>query len=108
MTITAFDPRTEIQQKKIDRDLVEHSKRFHALMAKPAYSAPTLFQLLLFRFSRTMIHTKANPASIDYQYFASHGWLEADYYYPTNLGVLKRAAGNLLDRMVPTIQKLIA
>ncbi len=51
MTITAFDPRTEKQQKKIDRNLAEHSQRFYSMLAKPAFPVPSLFMLAGFRMS---------------------------------------------------------
>ncbi len=108
MTITAFDPRTEQQQKKIDQDLARHSRRFHKMLVKPAFSTPSLSQIAFFRFGRTLVHTQASPESVDYHYFADNGWFESDYYYPTNLGMLKKAAGSFLDHMVPVIQKMIA
>lgn len=107
MTITAFDPRTEKQQQKIDRDLAEHSKRFYSLLAKPAYPVPSLYMLMGFRMSRSTIKQMADPRSIDYKYYADKGWLESNYYYPTHLGSLKRALGNLFDIMAPTIRKMI-
>ena len=107
MTITGFDPKTEKQQQKIDQDLARHSQRFYNLLVKPAYPAPSWLQLLGFRMSRTMI-MRTGPEWIDHQYFADKGWFESDYYYPTRLGALKKAAGSLADRMVPTVQKLFA
>jgi multimeric flavodoxin WrbA len=107
MTITAFDPRTEQQQKKIDQDLAQHSRRFYALLIKPADCAPTLFQLMFFRAGRTMVK-KAPSESIDYKYFADNGWFESDYYYPTNLGLFKRFVGAFYDRAVPILQKMFA
>jgi multimeric flavodoxin WrbA len=103
MTITAFDPRTEKQQQKIDKDLAKHSQRFYTLLAKPAISEPKLLQILFFRFGRTTVKQKANPDSLDYRYFADKGWFESDYYYPTHLGALKRLAGKLIDAIVATI-----
>jgi multimeric flavodoxin WrbA len=99
MTITAFDPRTEKQQQQIDRALAKQSKRFYARLAKPAYPVPSLFRLMLFRIGRTMVNRKADPASLDYRYFADKGWFESDYYYPTRLGALKRIAGHFMDAM---------
>jgi len=107
MTITGFDPKTEKQLLRIDQDLARHSQRFYNLLAKPAYPAPTWLQLLGFRMSRTMI-MQGHPEAIDHQYFADKGWFKADYYYPTRLGVLKRALGSLADRMAPAVQKLFA
>lgn len=108
MTITAFDPRTEKQQHKINRDLAQHSRRFYNLLARPAVSAPSLSQLIFFRFGRTMIYTQADPASLDYQYFAGQGWFKSDYFYPTHLGAMKKVAGALFDHLVPAVQKLLA
>jgi len=108
MIVTGFDPRTEKEQQKIDRNLAEQSKRFYALLAKSAYPVPTLFQLMVFRMGRTTVNRKADPKSIDYRYYAEKGWFESDYFYPTRLGVLKKAVGNLFDSMTPTIQKMMA
>ncbi len=105
MTITAFDPRTEKQQQKIDRGLAEQSKRFYTLLTRPAYPVPTLFQLMLFRMGRTMVK-QVDPGNIDYKYYADKGWFESDYYYPTDLSALKKAAGNLLDSVAPTLQRM--
>jgi hypothetical protein len=33
----------------------------------------------------------------DHAYYREHGWLESDYFYPTRLGPLKRAAGAAFD-----------
>lgn len=107
ITLTGFDPKTAEQQQKIDRDLAKHSQKFYNLLTKPAYPTPSWLQLLGFRMSRTMI-MQAGPERVDHQYFADKGWFESDYYYPTRLGVFKRAAGNLADRMAPMVQKLFA
>lgn len=108
MTITGYDPRTEKQQKKINRDLAEHSKRFYHLLAKPAYPVPSLFMLAGFRMSRSTVKKLAGPESIDYQYYADKGWLESDYYYPTHLGPLKSAFGALFDQLAPVIRSVMA
>ncbi len=99
IAITAFNPRTEKQQQQIDRALARHSQRFYTKLAGPTYPAPSLFKLMLFRIGRTLVHWKADPATLDYRYFADKGWFESDYYYPTHVGVLKRVAGRFLDAM---------
>lgn len=106
MTITGFDPKTEKQQQKVDRDLEKHSRQFHSLLTKPAYPVPAVLDLLAFRMCRTMIR-QLGPEKVDYQYYADKGWFEADYFYPTKLGALKRAVGSLADRMAPAVQKLV-
>jgi len=108
MTITAWDPRTEQQQQKIDRAIAAQSRRFYALLAKPAYAMPTLLQLMIFRFGRTSIKQLSDPNSLDYQYFAGKGWLESDYYYPTRLNALMRTAGKFFDAMSPMIRTMLS
>lgn len=107
VTVTGFDPKTEKEQKKIDKDLARLSKQFHTLLIRPT-PEPAFFQLMLFRMSRSTVNQLADPGSIDYQYFADRGWFASDYYYPTQLGALKRAFGKFLDNVAPTIRKMIA
>ncbi len=106
--VTALDPRTEKDQQKIDQALEELSKRFYARLAKPSYPEPTWLMHIAFRMSRTTIKQRLDDRSRDYRYYAEKGWLESDYFYPTHLGLLKKTAGKLFDRMAPTIRKLFA
>jgi hypothetical protein len=50
-----------------------------------------------FRMPRTSMRLELNDSSYDYRYFRDKGWFESDYFYPTRLGPLKRAAGRLFD-----------
>lgn len=106
--LTALDPRTEKDQQKIDRALARQAKRFYAGLAKPAYPVPTLFKLMCFRIGRTTMSQLLNDGSRDYRYYAEKGWFESDYFYPTRLGVLKRAAGNLFDSMAPILRAMLS
>jgi len=106
-TVTGFDPRTEKEQQKIDKDLFAQSKRFYAALSMPAHAAPSLFQLMLFRIGRTTMKQQADPNSLDYQYFTERGWLKSDYYYPTQLGPFKKLAGNLLDSMAAAMRSMM-
>jgi multimeric flavodoxin WrbA len=106
--VTGFVPRTEEGQKKIDRDLAALSKRFHAKLVKPAYPVPSWFMLIGFRMGRTSIVQELDDRSRDYRYYAEKGWLTSDFFYPIRLGLLKKTAGVLFDRITPTIRKMIA
>ena len=77
--------------------MAEHSRRFYARLTKPAYPVPTLFNLWGFRMGRTVIRLMLDDSSRDYTYYRDKGWFESDYFYPTRLGVLKKAAGSLFD-----------
>jgi multimeric flavodoxin WrbA len=106
--VTGFDPMTDKQRQKADKALRDLSKRYYALLAKPANSEPSLFQVLSFRIGRSMIKLEADPNSVDYKYYVDRGWLSSAYYYPTRLNLFKKAAGNMLDSMAVTLRSLTA
>ena len=97
--VNGLDPRTEKDQQKMDRARARQAKQFYAGLAKPTYPAPSLLMLAVFRTFRSMIHQASDDGTRDYRYYADMGWFESDYYYPTRLGMLKRAAGKFLDSM---------
>jgi multimeric flavodoxin WrbA len=95
--IISLEPMTDKQQKKNDRVLAQHSRQFHERLLKPIPSTPTLFKLMIFRMSRTSMKLMLDDSYRDYTYYRNEGWFESDYFYPTRLGLLKKAAGNLFD-----------
>lgn len=96
---TALEPMTEKEKTKIDRALAAHARRFYARLEKPAYPAPTLIQLMIFRWGRAKVRQELDGCSCDYTYYADKGWFESDFFYPTRLGLLKKGAGKLFDTM---------
>jgi len=97
--VNAVDPRTEKEQEKIDQALARQAAQFYAGMVEPAYPAPSLLMLAIFRTFRSMIRQESDDSTPDYRYYAEKGWFESDYYYPTRLGVLKKGAGMLFDSL---------
>ncbi len=97
--VTACDPMTEREKQKIDKALAALSKRFHETLMKPAYPAPTLLRLWGFRMARTRIKLMLDDSNRDYRYYKEKGWFQSEYYYPTDLGAVKKAAGSLFDSM---------
>lgn len=97
--VTALEPMTEKEQRKIDRALARLSKRFHERLAKPADPVPTFLNLMAFRMARTSMKLLQDDSYRDYTYFTDKGWFESDYFYPTHLGPLKKAAGSLFDSL---------
>jgi multimeric flavodoxin WrbA len=107
-SVTTLIPITEKAQRKIDRALAGLSKRFYARLTKPEYPVPSMLWLMAFRMGRTSMFQMLDESSRDFRYYAEKGWFESDYYYPTRLGVLKKAAGKLFDGLAPMIRDLIA
>jgi len=95
--VTALQPMTEKEKQKIDKVLARQSRRFYERLVKPAYPVPTLFRLMAFRMARTSIRLELDENTRDYVYYKDKGWFESEYFYPTRLGALKKAAGRLFD-----------
>jgi multimeric flavodoxin WrbA len=95
--LTTLEPMSSEAQRKFDRALAGLAKRFHEKLARPAFPAPGLIKLMLFRMSRTSIRLMLDDRNRDWRYYSDKGWFGSDYYYPTRLGALKKAAGYLID-----------
>jgi multimeric flavodoxin WrbA len=106
--VTASDPRTEKAQRKIERAFARQAQEFYAGLVKPAYPAPSWPMLTVFRIARSSIRQADDEGHRDYRYYTEQGWFESDYYYPTRLGLLKKAAGKLIDSMAPTLRNMLA
>ena len=97
--ITTLEPMTEKGQKKIDDMIDKQSKRFYSELVKKEYPAPSLFKLIIFRWSRTSMKFMLNEDYRDYTYYKEKGWFESDYYYPVKLNPLKKLTGKFFDMM---------
>lgn len=94
--VWTLEPMPESRQKKLERDMEKLAERFHKQLVRTVPPVPSLFRLMLFRFSRSGI--KQAPVELfDYGYFQEHGWFESDYYHETNLGPVKKLSGRLFD-----------
>lgn len=94
---TAFEPMTKKEEKRRDQALAKQSRRFHQRMLGPAYPTPKLFEIMVFRMARTSMRMELDETSYDYRHYKDKGWFESDHFYPTRMGVLKKAAGRLFD-----------
>ncbi len=96
---TANEPMSDAERREMDEVLARHSRRFHEMLTRPPFPEPTMFRLFAFRMARTGIRLELAEDRPDHAYYRDHGWFDSDYYYPTRLGPLKRAAGAAFDRM---------
>jgi multimeric flavodoxin WrbA len=95
--MTALDPMTEKEQRKLDGIIAAHGRRFYKRMSQASYPSPSLMKLLIFRMGRTNVRLLSEKTSPDYAYYRDKGWLESDYNYPVRLNVVKKAAGGVFD-----------
>jgi hypothetical protein len=97
--IVSLEPMTDKQQKKNNSNLAQHSRQFYKSLMKSILPTPTLFKLMIFRMSRTSMKLMLDDSYRDYAYYRDKGWFESDYFYPTRLGLLKKATGRLFDSL---------
>jgi multimeric flavodoxin WrbA len=95
--LTAFEPMTEKDQVISARILERQSKKFYSLLVTKEYPIPTLFELMIFRMSRTSIRLLLDESKRDYTYYRENGWFESDYYYSTKLNPFKKLTGIIFD-----------
>ena len=103
--LTALEPMTVKEQKKIDKILGQQSRQFYPQLTKPHYPVPSLFQLMIFRMSRTGIQCELDENNRDYSYFKEKDWFNSGYYYPVKLGLFQKWAGNVFDAMSASMAK---
>jgi multimeric flavodoxin WrbA len=96
---TAHDPLQEDERRRMEEAVAALGRRFHAQLSSPPFPAPSLVQLLAFRMARTSIAVELGEDDRDHAYYRERGWFDADYWYPTTLGPVKRAAGAVVDRL---------
>ncbi len=96
---TAQQPIAERERRRMDEVLARHSRRFHEQLTGQPFPRPSMLQLLGFRMARTSMRLELAEDRPDFVYYRDHGWFGSDYYYPTRLGLVKRAAGAAFDRM---------
>jgi len=94
---TSREPMTEAESRKLDALLARQSRRFYERLMKPDNPVPPLIMLMGFRIGRTTMKVELDDRSLDYRYYRDKGWLDADYFYPTHLGPLRKLVGRLFD-----------
>jgi multimeric flavodoxin WrbA len=95
--LRTLEPRTELQQKKISREIKKASKRFYKELMRQTPPTPSFFRLMLFRMSRTSIMTILDEKYRDYRYYKEKGWFESDYFHDVSLGFVKKLTGHFFE-----------
>lgn len=95
--LTALEPKTELEQKKITQEINKASARFYKELMRSTPPIPSFFRLMIFRMGRRSIMMAQDEKFRDYRYFKEKGWFESDYYYDTSLGHIKKLAGYFFD-----------
>ncbi len=103
--ITTREPVTEKQRKKNDALIEKQAKGFYRQLVKDELPVPSIFELMIFRMSRTSIRLMLDENFRDYTHFAEQGWFESDFFYPVKLNPFKKMAGRLFDLLAAKTAK---
>lgn len=95
--LTALEPRTVIEQKKISQEIKRASARFYKELMRHKYPTPSFFRLMMFRVGRTYMMMILDDNYRDYHHYKEKGWFESDYYYDVSLGIIQNLAGHFFD-----------
>ena len=94
--LTTLEPVAEAVRRKNDEKIKKAAAVFYKALMRGAPS-PSVFRLMMFRMTRTMIHGMQNEGFRDFRYYQERGWFESDYYDETSLGFLKKVLGCFFD-----------
>lgn len=95
--ITTLEPMSENQKKKNDDLIAKQSKQFYARLVNNSLPKPGLFDLMMFRMSRTRIQIVLDESFRDYTYYREQGWFKSDFFYPVKLNPVKKLLGKFFD-----------
>ena len=105
--IMTLEPMTEKGQKKIDQIIKRQSRNFYRQLVKNEFRKPTFFELLMFRMGRIRIKMMLDESSRDFTYYRDKGWFESEFYYPVNIGFVKKLFGKAIDSVMENRLKRI-
>lgn len=95
--LTMIEPYAKGEKEKFDRAIDRQSKAFHSFLLKNRFPSPSLFQVMVFRMSRSGIKASLDDRNRDFRYYTEKGWFTSDYYYPVKLNPFKKLIGILFD-----------
>ena len=97
--ITTLEPMTDRLERRNSRNLERQAARFMNTLASRGTPRASLFDVAMFRLSRTRIRTMLNEEYRDFTWYRDEGWFESDFYFPVRLTLSARVVGTLVDRL---------
>ena len=83
----------------MDKILEKQAKKFYSQLVKKELPTPSLFDLMIFRMSRTAMKMELNEEFRDFNYYTEKGWFKSDFFYPVKLNAIKTLSGILFDKL---------
>lgn len=93
-------------KQKTDIKIESLSKQFRKSLEAGDHQKPSFKQALLFRLwqTRALVSKDKNP--YDYEYWSERGWMDSDYFYPTNISKPKKILINIIrNKMIKKLRE---
>ncbi len=97
--VTNLEPVSEKAIMKNEKLIEKLARRYWRQLIKSELPHPSLFELFIFRMSRTSMKMKLDENFKDFNYYTEKGWFNSDFYYPVKLSPVKKVFGRLFDSM---------
>lgn len=97
--VTNLEPVSEKVVEKNEKKIEKLAKRFYKQLIKNELPQPSLFDLFIFRMSRTSMKMKLDENFKDFKYYTQKGWFHSDFFYTVKLSPMKKAMGKLFDKL---------
>lgn len=97
--LTTIQPASDKQIADNKRKLMKHAERFYKQITSKKPQKASLFELMIFRASRSKLKAMEGQDFRDIGYYRDMGWFESDFYYPVKMNPVKKMFGKLFDRL---------
>jgi len=98
-----MEPGSEVisHNNVIKKKIEEAVKEFQNIVMKNKLPIPTMKELMMFRFRRSVINLTSYKETFpkDVEYFQENDWLKKDYYYDVHLNPLMKVSGRFFDML---------
>lgn len=87
-------------KNKTDKRIKKLAHIFKTSLEAGNRQKPYFKQAILFKAWQTRAFISKDKSPYDYQYWKTKGWFEADYYYPTKIGLLPTLITTLFKKRI--------
>lgn len=90
----------EKYQAKLERAADRVASDFLAAIDRNRLPEPGLAELINFRVWRSVVRRTETASPYDWAHWQKAGWLEQDYYYPANPGLIANGLAGLVEKLI--------
>lgn len=89
----------EKYKTKKDKQIDQVTHEFYRALTQEQLPKPSFYEIYMFNG----LKSKTITSKADYAYWESKGWLKSEYYYKTDIGLVKRLFGWSLSQIIESV-----